>query len=127
MEFSRPGPEGLILVKPKIFTDDRGYFYESYSATRFRAAGIPVDFVQDNQSLSSKNVLRGLHFQHPPFDQGKLVRVVSGSVLDVAVDLRRSSATYGKSFTIEISAVNQLMLWIPPGFAHGFLSLEDET
>jgi dTDP-4-dehydrorhamnose 3,5-epimerase len=127
MEFTRIGPEGLILVKPRIFNDDRGYFYESYNAGQFKNAGIPTEFVQDNQSLSSKNVLRGLHFQNPPYGQGKLVRVVSGSVLDVVVDIRTPSPTFGQHIMVELSAANKLMLWIPPGFAHGFLSLEDQT
>jgi dTDP-4-dehydrorhamnose 3,5-epimerase len=127
MEFTRIGPEGLILVKPRIFNDDRGYFYESYNSELFKKAGIPHEFVQDNQSLSAKNVLRGLHFQKPPYSQGKLVRVLSGAVLDVAVDIRKSSPTFGQHIVVELSAANKLMLWIPPGFAHGFLSLEDQT
>lgn len=118
---------GPVLITPKLFTDERGYFYESYNAQAFRDAGLPDNFTQDNQSYSHKNVLRGLHFQHPPYDQGKLVRVVRGSVLDVAVDIRKNSPTYGRHIKVLLSAANQQMFWIPPGFAHGFLSLEDNT
>lgn len=127
MQFTHLEPEGLVLIQPRIFQDERGYFYESYSADKFKEAGIPDEFVQDNQSLSAKNVLRGLHYQHPPFAQGKLVRVLQGAVIDVAVDIRKNSPTYGKHIMVELSAENKLMLWIPPGFAHGFLSLEDQT
>lgn len=127
MEFEKTAIEGVILVRPRIFNDERGYFYESYNSAQFAKAGIPDTFVQDNQSLSAANVLRGLHFQHPPFDQGKLVRVVKGAVLDVVVDIRKSSATFGQSLSVELSEENKLMLWIPPGFAHGFLSLVNET
>jgi dTDP-4-dehydrorhamnose 3,5-epimerase len=119
--------EGLLIIEPKVFKDDRGYFFESYSHKNYKAAGIDVDFVQDNQSLSQKGILRGLHFQAPPFAQGKLVRVISGSVLDVAVDIRKDSSTYGQYFTIELSGENQIQFWIPPGFAHGFITLEDNT
>ena len=118
---------GPVLITPKLFADDRGYFFESYNAQAFRDAGLPDNFTQDNQSYSHKNVLRGLHFQHPPYDQGKLVRVVRGSVLDVAVDIRKNSPTYGRHIKILLNAANQQMFWIPPGFAHGFLSLEDNT
>jgi dTDP-4-dehydrorhamnose 3,5-epimerase len=127
MQFTHLEPEGLVLIQPRIFQDERGYFYESYSADKFKEAGIPDEFVQDNQSLSAKNVLRGLHYQHPSFAQGKLVRVLQGAVIDVAVDIRKNSPTYGKHIMVELSAENKLMLWIPPGFAHGFLSLEDQT
>ena len=117
----------LLIVQPTVFEDSRGYFYESYNKTMFEKNGISVDFVQDNQSLSQAGVLRGLHFQNPPFAQGKLVRVIKGSILDVAVDLRKSSPTYGKHYDIELSEQNKTMLWIPAGFAHGFLTLENET
>lgn len=127
MEFEELEPRGLVLIRPKVFTDERGYFFESYNEEKFRAAGIDAVFVQDNQSLSAKNILRGLHYQHPPYEQGKLVRVIRGSVLDIVVDIRRESPTYGKHAAVELSASNTFMLWIPPGFAHGFLSLEDET
>ncbi|SMO38685.1 dTDP-4-dehydrorhamnose 3,5-epimerase [Solitalea koreensis] len=119
--------EGLLIIEPRVFKDDRGYFFESYSQKKYKEVGIDAEFVQDNQSLSQKGTLRGLHFQAPPFAQGKLVRVISGSVLDIAVDIRTNSATYGQYFSIELSAQNQLQFWIPPGFAHGFITLEDNT
>jgi dTDP-4-dehydrorhamnose 3,5-epimerase len=119
--------EGLLIVEPKIWPDDRGYFYESYNEKRYREAGIDVSFVQDNQSSSSKGTLRGLHAQAPPYGQGKLVRVTQGSVIDVAVDIRKGSPTYGHHFTIELSAANNLQFWIPEGFLHGFYTLEDDT
>lgn len=119
---------GLLIIEPKIFKDDRGFFYESYNQEKFNQfSGLNVDFVQDNESMSHKNVLRGLHFQSPPHDQGKLVHVVAGRVLDVAVDIRKSSPTYGQHQMVELSAENKKMFWIPPGFAHGFLALEDNT
>jgi len=127
MKFTEVYPGGPVIIEPKIFSDSRGYFFESYNLEVFKKAGIPVHFMQDNESQSSKGVLRGLHFQNPPFEQGKLVRVTSGSVLDVAVDIRKSAASYGKHFVIELSGTNKKMLWIPPGFAHGFLALEDQT
>jgi dTDP-4-dehydrorhamnose 3,5-epimerase len=117
----------LFVVQPKIFEDARGYFFESYNKTAFLKHGISCEFVQDNQSLSQKNVLRGLHFQNPPFEQGKLVRVIKGSVLDVVVDIRKKSTTYGQHFDIVLDEQKKNMLWIPPGFAHGFLTLEDNT
>lgn len=119
--------EGLKVVQPQVWGDARGHFFESYSEAAFKAAGLPTDFVQDNQSLSARGILRGLHFQAPPFAQGKLVRVITGAVLDVVVDIRKSSATYGQHFKIELSAENKTMLWVPPGFAHGFVTLEDNT
>ncbi len=117
----------LLIIEPDVYTDERGYFFESFQKINFRKLGIDADFVQDNESMSVKGVLRGLHFQVPPFAQGKLVRVVNGSALDVAVDLRKNSKTYGKWESVVLSAENKLMLWIPAGFAHGFLSLEDQT
>jgi dTDP-4-dehydrorhamnose 3,5-epimerase len=117
----------LLIINPKVFEDERGYFYESYSKSVFEANGILADFVQDNQSLSQKGVLRGLHFQNPPYAQGKLVRAIKGAILDVAVDLRKNSPGYGKHFSIELNEANKTMLWIPAGFAHGFLTLEDNT
>lgn len=117
----------LFIIKPTIFEDARGYFYESYNKLDFYKQGIPAEFIQDNQSLSQKNVLRGLHFQNPPYAQGKLVRVIKGAVLDIVVDIRKSSSFYGKSFCYELSETNKEMLWIPEGFAHGFLTLEDNT
>jgi len=115
------------LIYPKVIEDSRGYFYESYHKEIFASNGIAADFLQDNQSLSGKNILRGLHFQVPPYEQGKLVRVISGAVLDVAVDLRKKSPWYGQYVSEIISGKNKLMMWIPPGFAHGFLTLEDEN
>lgn len=117
----------LFVIEPKVWKDNRGYFYESYSAKNFEAAGIHATFVQDNQSFSQKGTLRGLHAQKAPFAQGKLVRVIQGSVLDVAVDARRESPTYGQHFSIELSGDNHKQLWVPPGFLHGFLTLEDDT
>ena len=127
MEIIETNINGLLIIKPKVFADPRGYFFESYNANVFKQNGIMVDFVQDNQSLSSTGVLRGLHFQAPPFDQGKLVRVINGAVLDVAVDIRKNSPTYGQHVTIELTEENKTMFYIPPGFAHGFLTLRDHT
>ena len=119
--------EGLVIIEPKIYKDERGYFFESWNHRKFSELVTPVNFVQDNQSCSLKNTLRGLHFQNPPYEQGKLVRVISGSVLDVAVDIRISSPSYGHHFSVILSKDNNKMFYIPPGFAHGFLSLEDNT
>lgn len=119
--------EGLLLIEPRIFPDDRGYFYESYNEQKYREAGIDVTFVQDNQSSSSKGTMRGLHAQAPPYGQGKLVRVTQGSVIDVAVDIRKGSPTYGQHYAVELSAQNHLQFWIPEGFLHGFFTLEDDT
>lgn len=127
MEIIHTPFEGLKVIQPKVWGDARGHFFESYSEAAFKAAGLPTDFVQDNQSLSASGILRGLHFQAPPFAQGKLVRVIMGAVLDVVVDIRKGSATYGEHFKIELSADNNKMLWVPPGFAHGFLTLQDDT
>ena len=118
----------VILLKPNLYEDERGFFYESFNQRDFiEATGASLNFVQDNHSKSKKGVLRGLHFQRPPYDQGKLVRVMHGAVLDVAVDLRRSSATYGEWVSVELNHENKWMYWIPPGFAHGFVTLEDNT
>lgn len=117
----------LFIIQPKVFEDDRGYFYESFNKAVFAKHGISLEFVQDNQSLSQKNVLRGLHFQNPPFEQGKLVRVIKGSVFDVALDIRKNSPTYGQHFDVILNEKKKNMLWIPPGFAHGFLTLENDT
>jgi dTDP-4-dehydrorhamnose 3,5-epimerase len=127
INISKTPLEGLIIIEQKVFLDDRGYFLESYNKKALEEHGLFLDFVQDNVSKSSKNVLRGLHYQNPPFAQGKLVRVLQGSVLDVAVDIRKTSPTFGQHFSITLSESNGLALWIPEGFAHGFLSLEDET
>ncbi len=119
--------EGLLIIEPRIFPDDRGYFYESYNQKKYHEAGLTAHFVQDNQSSSSKGTLRGLHAQAPPFGQGKLVRVTQGRVIDVAVDIRKGSPTYGQHYKIELSADNHLQFWIPEGFLHGFYTLEDDT
>lgn len=119
--------KGLLIVEPRVFEDERGYFFESFNLARFREYGLNPVFVQDNQSKSGKNVLRGLHFQNPPAAQGKLVQVIKGSVLDVAIDLRLNSETYGKHLSLILSEKNKKMLYIPEGFAHGFLTLEDDT
>lgn len=127
MEVIKTPLEGLLVIEPKVFKDHRGYFYESYNAEAFKQAGIEAVFVQDNQSLSQKGILRGLHFQAPPHAQGKLVRVIKGAVLDVVVDIRKNSPTYGQHFSIELTEENFKMFWIPPGFAHGFVTLKDHT
>lgn len=119
--------DGLVIVTPTIFPDERGSFFESYKQSEYRAHGIPDSFVQDNHSVSVQGVLRGLHFQRQPFAQGKLVRVVRGAVWDVAVDLRRSSPTLGQWYGLELSAENRVQFYIPPGFAHGFLTLSPEA
>jgi len=116
----------LMLITPNVFTDYRGYFMETYNQKRLEKV-IKTTFVQDNESLSQKGVLRGLHFQIPPFAQSKLVRVIFGSILDVAIDIRKDSETYGKHFKHVLSAENRKQLYIPAGFAHGFLSLENNT
>jgi len=122
-----PTISGLKLLKPTLFNDERGYFFESYNSETFKKLGICDDFLQDNQSCSKKNVIRGLHFQVPPFAQAKLVRVVKGAALDVAVDLRKDSATYGQYFSVLLSEENKLQFYIPEGFAHGFAVLEENT
>lgn len=127
MELINTGIIDLWVIKPKVFADARGYFFESYNKELFASNGLNLNFVQDNQSLSHKGVLRGLHFQNPPYAQGKLVRVITGAVYDVAVDIRKNSPTYGKYFGAELSEENKLMMYIPEGFAHGFLTLRDNT
>ena len=126
MQFTPLGIPDLLLLTPRIFRDDRGYFMETYQTERMREAGLPA-FVQDNESCSHRGVLRGLHYQLPPHAQGKLVRVVHGRIWDVVVDIRRNSPTFGKWVGTDLSAANQAMLWIPPGFAHGFVALEDNS
>lgn len=127
MEVVETGIEGLLLLKPKVFSDARGYFFESFNDNLFKNAGLNLNFVQDNQSLSQKGVLRGLHFQNPPHAQGKLVRVITGAVYDVAVDIRKNSPTYGKWYGVELNETNKWMIYIPEGFAHGFSTLQDNT
>jgi dTDP-4-dehydrorhamnose 3,5-epimerase len=117
----------LLVLDPRVFEDDRGYFMESYNRRSFAEVGIRIDFVQDNQSRSSTGVLRGLHFQRPPYAQTKLVRALSGEILDVVVDLRRGQPTFGKHFSIRLSSDNRRQLLVPKGFAHGFLVLSAEA
>ena len=117
---------GPIIIEPRVFGDARGFFMETWNAAAFREAGMDLTFVQDNHSRSQRGVLRGLHFQNPG-PQGKLVRVTRGAVYDVAVDLRGSSPTFGQWVGVELSAANQRMFWVPEGFAHGFVTLDDDT
>ena len=126
-EFVKTSIPGVILVKPRVFGDERGFFMETYKKSDFEKAGIDTDFVQDNHSKSVKGVLRGLHYQLEPEAQGKLVRCIRGKIFDVAVDIRRGSPTFGKWIGVELSEENKLMLWIPKGFAHGFLTLSEEA
>jgi len=116
----------VVLIKPKVFGDPRGYFLESWQEARFAAAGLPLHFVQDNHSRSSQWILRGLHYQIQ-HTQGKLLRVTRGAIFDVAVDMRRSSPTFGQWVGVELNDTNHHMLWVPPGFAHGFLTLSDDV
>jgi dTDP-4-dehydrorhamnose 3,5-epimerase len=127
MEIHKTAIERLLILKPKVFVDDRGNFCETYNKQVFAAHGLDMDFVQDNQSVSHKGVVRGLHLQVPPFAQGKLVRVVHGSAIDVAVDLRKQSPTFGQHVMVELNAKDPILFWIPEGFAHGFAALEDNT
>jgi dTDP-4-dehydrorhamnose 3,5-epimerase len=127
MEIIQTAIPDVLIIKPKVFIDERGYFFETFHRERFQEAGIPVNFVQDNESRSQKDVLRGLHLQKPPHQQGKLIRVIQGSVLDVVVDIRKSSPHYGKWVSTELSDQNKWLFWVPPGFAHGFLTLENNT
>ena len=128
MEVLKTAIEGLLIIEPTVFGDSRGYFFESYNKQRFNeATGLDIDFVQDNQSKSCYGVLRGLHFQKPPYTQSKLVRCVRGRVLDVAVDIRKSSPTFGKYVAVELTEDNHRQLFIPHGFAHGFVVLSEEA
>ena len=127
MEIRETKLSGLIILEPKVFGDERGSFMETYNRETFARLGLDMTFVQDNEYVSAKGVLRGIHFQRPPFAQGKLVRVVSGRALDYAVDLRRNSPTYGQYACVELSGRNKRMMYLPEGFAHAFLSLEDDT
>ena len=119
--------DGVLILEPKVFGDNRGYFFESWKKTTYEEAGITCDFVQDNESKSSFGVLRGLHWQAAPYTQAKLVRVISGTVLDVALDIRKGSPTYGKHIAVELSGANKRQLFIPRGFAHGFAVLSQEA
>jgi dTDP-4-dehydrorhamnose 3,5-epimerase len=127
MEVIKTQFDGLLVFQPKIFRDERGYFFEYFRKDVFKDLNVNLEFVQSNESQSNKNVLRGMHFQNPPHEQGKLIRVVKGTVLDVSVDIRLNSATYGKWFSRELNETNKTILWIPAGFAHGFLTLADNT
>ena len=127
MEFIKTAIPEVILIKPKVFGDERGFFIESYRKSLFQAHGITAEFIQDNHSKSLKGVLRGLHYQLDPKAQGKLVRCTRGAVYDVAVDIRRGSPTFGHWVGYELSAENKSMLWIPAGFAHGFMTLAEDT
>ncbi len=125
MEVIKTDIEGVVIIEPRIFKDARGYFFESYSQREFEQKIGKIDFCQDNESMSTYGVMRGLHFQRPPFTQSKLVRCVKGSVLDVAVDIRKGSATYGKHVAVELTEDNHRQFFIPRGFAHGFAVLSD--
>jgi dTDP-4-dehydrorhamnose 3,5-epimerase len=125
MKFTPLAIKGLVLIEPTVYADSRGIFFESYNQQQFLKHGIDTVFVQDNQSVS--NVLRGLHFQEAPLEQGKLVSVIRGKVLDVAVDIRTDSPTFGKYISVELSEANKNIFWMPPGFAHGFSVLEEGT
>ncbi len=126
MQFEPTAIPEVVLIRPKVFGDERGFFMESWGQRKFAAAGLDLNFVQDNHSHSGRHILRGLHYQIKQ-PQGKLVRVVSGRVFDVAVDIRRSSATFGRWVSVELSAENHHMLWVPPGFAHGYMVLSDSA
>lgn len=127
MEVIKTDIEGVVIIEPRIFKDARGYFFESFSTKEFQEKVCQTTFVQDNESFSSYGVVRGLHFQKPPYTQSKLVRVIKGAVLDVAVDLRKGSPTYGKHVAVELTGENHRQLFIPKGFAHGFSVLSDEV
>lgn len=128
IQVERLALEGLLLIRPRVFGDERGYFLEPFNARAFaEATDLDVRFVQDNESRSAKNVLRGLHFQRPPHAQGKLVRVVTGAVLDVCLDIREGSATFGQHVKVRLDDRNKEQLYVPPGFAHGFVALEEGT
>ncbi len=125
MEVIKTDIKGVVIIEPRIFNDARGYFFESYSKREFDEKVRPINFVQDNESMSSRGVMRGLHFQRPPFTQSKLVRCVKGRVLDVAVDIRKGSPAYGKHIAVELSEDNHRQFFVPRGFAHGFAVLSD--
>jgi dTDP-4-dehydrorhamnose 3,5-epimerase len=127
MNIISTGFKDLFILEPKVLGDSRGYFMESFNRKTLLQVGIELNFVQDNQSSSKQGVLRGLHFQNPPYAQTKLVRVLSGAILDVVVDLRRGQSTFGKYFSIELSSVNKMQLLVPKGFAHGFVVLSDQA
>ena len=125
MQVTKTAIDGVVIIEPKVFHDQRGYFFESFSQREFEEKVHPVNFVQDNESMSSRGVMRGLHFQLPPFTQAKLVRCVKGAVLDVAVDIRKGSPTYGQHVAVELTEENHRQFFVPRGFAHGFAVLSD--
>lgn len=127
MKIEKTKIEGLLIITPEVFGDERGFFVETYNKKRYVEAGILDEFVQDNLSESQKGTLRGLHFQKEPFSQGKLASVIKGRVLDIAVDIRKDSPTFGEHVSVELSGENKKQFWIPVGFAHGFVALEDDT
>lgn len=128
MQIEKTDFKDLLVIQPNVFADDRGYFLETFNESKFRVdTGLNITFIQDNESMSSKGVLRGLHFQVPPKSQAKLIRVTRGAVLDVVVDLRQTQPTFGQHFKIVLSAENKTQLFIPEGFAHGFVALEENT
>lgn len=127
MDFIKTDIDGVYIIKPRVIEDSRGYFFEAFSEREFRENVHDIKFVQENESLSKRNVVRGLHFQRAPYSQGKLIRVVKGRVLDVAVDIRKGSPTFGKHIAVELSEDNHLQFFIPRGFAHGFAVLSDEA
>ena len=125
MEIQKTPIEGLLIIEPRVFEDDRGYFFESFQTDRYHEVGIPSDFIQDNESKSVRGVIRGLHYQAGPYAQAKLVRVIEGSVFDVAVDLRKASPTFGQWYGVELTSDNKKQFYIPRGFAHGFSVLSE--
>lgn len=127
MKLIETGIDDLVVLETNAFPDDRGYFFEAFNKKKLKELGLDIEVAQTNVSKSQKDVVRGLHFQNPPFAQGKLIRVLKGAVLDVAVDIRKSFPTYGKYYSVELSEENKFALWIPEGFAHGFKTLEDDT
>ena len=128
MKIEKTDFKDLLIIQPNVFADERGYFFESFNESRFRVeTGLNITFVQDNQSMSAKGVLRGLHFQTPPKMQAKLIQVIKGAVLDVVVDLRRNQPTFGQHYKILLNSENKTQLFVPEGFAHGFVVLEDNT
>lgn len=127
MKVEKTKIDGLLIITPDVFGDERGFFVETFNKERYEEVGVVDEFVQDNLSSSQKGVLRGLHFQKDPFAQGKLVSVIQGRVLDVAVDIRKDSPTFGEYVSVELSGENKKQFWIPRGFAHGFVALEDDT
>lgn len=124
-EFHPTGVSEVVVVVPRSFSDSRGYFFENYKKSDFAENGITYDFVQDNTSMSDQGVIRGMHFQAPPYEQGKLVRALVGEIIDVAIDVRKGSPTYGKWVSEVLSGENRKMLWVPPGFAHGFYTVSE--